>query len=183
MYKHCASMGVLVFAALASAASQAADGDGNGGYVGVGAGQAKTEIDGLIDDNATAFKIFGGWTFNRYIAAEAGYFDGGDAGRTAGAQRLEVEANGFYAAVLGSLPLGERFSLFARSGYAYYEVTASLQAPGVDLSESDENGSLLYGAGASAQLTDSLGLRLEFEALDVSDAAFEMLTLSATYRF
>jgi OOP family OmpA-OmpF porin len=182
MYKHRARIGVLLLAVLASAGAQAAD-DGEGGYVGIGAGEAKLEIDDFIDENDTAWKIFGGWSFNRYIAAEVGYFDGGDPSTTDGTVRRQVEADGFYAAAIGSLPLGDRFSLFARLAYAFYEATASLQAPGVSVSESDEDEDLLYGIGATAQVTDSFGVRLELEALDVSNAAFEMLTLSATYRF
>jgi OOP family OmpA-OmpF porin len=182
MYKHRARIGVLLLAVLASAGTQAAD-DGKGGYVGIGAGEAKTEIDEFIDENDTAYKIFGGWSFNRYIAAEVGYFDGGNPTSTVGTQRLQVDADGFYAAAIGSLPLGDRFSLFARLGYAFYEATASLQAPGIALSESDEDEDLLYGIGATAQFTDAFGVRLELESIDVSDAAFEMFTLSAIYRF
>jgi OOP family OmpA-OmpF porin len=182
MYKHRARIGILLLAILAAAGAQAAE-DGKGGYVGIGAGEAKLEIDEFIDENDTAYKIFGGWSFNRYIAAEVGYFDAGNPSTTEVAVRRQVEADGFYAAAIGSLPIGDRFSLFARLGWAFYEATASLQASGLTVSESDEDEDLLYGFGASAQFTDSFGVRLEFEALDVSNAAFEMLTLSATCRF
>jgi OmpA-OmpF porin, OOP family len=182
MYKHRARIGVLLLAVLASAGAQAAD-DGKGGYVGIAAGEAQTEIDFFIDENDTVYKIFGGWSFNRYIAAEVGYFDGGNPTATIGTQRREVESDGFYAAAIGSLPIGDRISLFARLGYAFYDVTLSAQAPGIDLSESDDDGDLLYGFGAAAHVTDGFDVRLELEAIDVSNAAFEMLTLSAIYRF
>lgn len=182
MYKHRARIGGLLLAVLVSAGAQAAD-DGKGGYVGIAAGGAKTEIDIFIDESDTAWKIFGGWSFNRYIAAEVGYFDGGNPTATVGTQRRQVESDGFFAAAVGSLPIGEHVSLFARLGYAYYDATLSVQAPGLDLSETDDDADLLYGFGATAHITDAFDVRLEFEALNVPTSAFEMLTLSAIYRF
>lgn len=182
MYKHRARIGILLLATLASAGAQAAD-DRNGGYVGIAAGQAKTEINSFIDDDDTAYKVFGGWSFNRIIAAEVGYFDGGDATATVGTQRRQVGADGFYAAAIGSLPIGEYLSLFARLGYAYYDAELSAQGPGISMSESDDDADLLYGLGATAHFTDAFDVRVEFEAIDVANAAFEMLTVSAIYRF
>ena len=49
-----------------------------GFYVGAGIGQATLEADDVgFDADDTAFKVFGGYSFNDYFAVELTYFDGG----------------------------------------------------------------------------------------------------------
>lgn len=125
-----ASLGALIAVpALAQDTSHA--------YFGVSVGQSKTEIDangvtsGLLpgvsaassstDEKDTAYKLFGGYQFNRNLAIEGGYFNLGNnsfnavtspAGTLAG----ETKAQGLNLDLVGTLPLTERLSALARIG-------------------------------------------------------------------
>ena len=176
MYKHCGFLLLM----LATASAHAAD--DRGVFVGIGAGEANIESGGF-DESDTAFKLFGGYSFNKYLAAEFSYIDGGTPHTDDGTTRLEVESTGWVLSALGRLPLGERFALFGRFGWAFYESTATLRAPGGVLIEVDNDDDLFYGIGAAAQITEAFGVRLEWEALDVSDGSYDILSLSAVVRF
>src|SRR5262245_43570426 len=82
------------------------------------AGAAGTSFNCQRED--TAGKVFGGWRFNRYLAAEISYLDYGVAKATSvvpGVQAsatTKVKAAGLSA--LGSVPLGERLALLGRLG-------------------------------------------------------------------
>ena len=92
-----AALGCLALAGLASPAALAQD---SGWYAGGGIGRAVTTIDderiraglasqGLTttgmtqDDSDTAYRLFGGYQFNRHFGLEAGWFDLGRFGFTA----------------------------------------------------------------------------------------------------
>lgn len=78
------SITATVTLALALTAGTAIAEEDRGFYLGAGVGQFNLEIDdfeGLTTDtfdaDDTSLKIFGGWRFNPYIAAELAYIDFG----------------------------------------------------------------------------------------------------------
>ena len=60
-----------------------------GFYVGASIGQGTVKVDSVdFDESDTAFKVFGGYSFNQHFAIELAYFDGGDAEMSLGKGRL-----------------------------------------------------------------------------------------------
>jgi Outer membrane protein beta-barrel domain len=102
-------------------------------YVGGGAGLAK--INNLCkagsrygcDDQAGSFRLFGGMKFNKYFALEATLDIGGDflaPGSTAAGYDGGVAASFFGLNAIGSIPMGERVSLYGGvSGVFSYVLT------------------------------------------------------------
>jgi OOP family OmpA-OmpF porin len=163
-----------------------------GFYVGAGIGEATVEIDDTgFDESDAAFKVFGGYNINQYLAMEAGYFDGGTADRTSAGRfvggSIEVSTSGLNLSLLGRVPLNERFSLHARVGVASYDVdTKVVVYSPVDRStfeDSDSNDDLTYGLGVAFDLTPSFELRADYEAVDASDGELTLLSVSALYKF
>jgi opacity protein-like surface antigen len=175
---------IAVVAVAFSGAGQALAQDSEeqqGIYIGVGIGDAATEINQLsVDENETAYKLFVGYRFNQFLALQGDFLDLGRTDSTFGVQNLAVETRGFTARIEGTLPLAF-LELFATAGYIFSDVKATLGGSQIfDESDSD----LVYSAGAGIEVFERLVLRLEYEiieieALDDSKA----LWITAGWRF
>jgi opacity protein-like surface antigen len=155
----------------------------SGPYLGVSVGWATDKAD-EFEDSGVGFKVFGGYAFNEYFAAELGYVDAGKLEDHIQGLNVTIESSGVIAAVLGRLPLGDAFSLFAKVGYALYDEKVTLrQAAGFMQSETNDADDPLYGVGAELSLGERVQLRAEYEIVDIPDADFDIVTVGATLRF
>lgn len=120
-------------------------------YIGANAGQNKMDFSGL--KASTAYSVFGGYSFNEYIAAELAYVDFGsadiDGGGTVKGSAVSINA-------VGSFPLGRDFSLFAKLGYASTKVESAGSA-------SETKDDTTYGIGAQYNATRNVGIRLAYD--------------------
>lgn len=140
-------------------------------YLGAGIGQA-TIKDSPFKDDDIGFKVFGGYGFNQNFAVEAEYIDGG----TAKDFGIKVDSSAFAVSVLGSLPLNDAFSLFARLGYASWKLDVK-NGPNAD----DED--LQYGLGAAFNVGAQFQIRAEWEAIDVSSGSNDFISVSGVFKF
>jgi OOP family OmpA-OmpF porin len=163
-------------------AGNLAHADDSGFYLGAGAGQATQSAEGF-DGKDTSFKLLGGYTFNKYLAAEAGYIDGGEQSDTTDGLTLAVKSDGFFAAALAKLPLGEYAAPYVKFGYVFYDSTATVSAGGQSLSESSSDEDLLYGVGCEFKFTEHFRLRAEYERVDVPDTDFDIFSIVAAFHF
>ena len=187
---------VPTMAALAVAWSPRAIAEDAGWYVGFGAGQSRAKIDdgrisgGLLadgftttsitnDDSHFGFKVFGGYAFNRYIALESGYFDLGRFGFwadtvPAGTLRGNIKIRGGNFDVVGSVPIGEKFSLFARGGLNYANSKDTFAGTGsvtvINPSPRKWAANYKFGVGAEYDFTRYVGMRIEAERYRIDDA-------------
>jgi len=173
------------------ATASLADND-RGLYAGAGVGifniKARdiTEVQALaseFDSDDTSFKVFGGWRFNRYIAAELDYNDFGKPDDDVNGVPVSAEIYGFAPMLVGTLPLGP-LEVFAKVGYLFYDlkVKAGGQKLG-SISGNDEN--LIYGAGLGLTIFGHLNARLAYERIDVSDTVddADAVWLTGEWRF
>jgi len=151
----------------------------------------------FFDTSSTAYKLFGGYRFNRFFTVEAAYMDGGDASETyvdalaAPILNLQYKSRGFQGSVLGSLPLGgSAFSLFGRVGILDWKAEL-ISRDLVALTEARASGDgqdPFFGGGLLAALDNSI-LRLEYEYVefDTDDNDFgsksEVVSLSVAWIF
>jgi OmpA family protein len=90
----------------------------------------------ISDDNHHfGFKAFGRYEINRYFALESGYFDLGKFGfmadtLPAGSLRGDINIKGVNFDAVGSVPIGDKFSLFARVGVNYADSKDSFSGTG-----------------------------------------------------
>ncbi len=163
-----------------------------GFYAGVGVGQFNVQADDIddigpivseFDSESTSLKIFGGWRFNRFLAAEVDYIDFGSLDEDIAGSTVDLELSGLAPYLTGTLTLGP-VELFARLGYLFYDLEVDLEDGDFNAEEgSDED--LVYGFGAGIVLFDHLQTRLEYEIVDVSETLddADALWLSAAWRF
>ncbi|HEX2493297.1 MAG TPA: outer membrane beta-barrel protein [Steroidobacter sp.] len=183
-----ASLTALLLSALGPAPAFAAEEGGL--YLGAGAGQFNVEIDDVntadeviesFDSDDTSWKVFGGWRFGRYFAAELDWIDLGNPEETVNNVNVDAEIDGFAPYLLGTLPLGP-VELFAKAGYYFYDITVNGRSLGGSVDDSNED--FVYGAGIGLTLFDHLHARLEYEIIDISEIDdANAIWLSGAWRF
>ena len=98
--------------------------------------------------------MFGGYSFNEYIAGEIAYTDFGSADTDFAG--VTTKGNAASISAVGSLPLGRDFSLFAKVGYA----STRAEATGVASETKDD---VTYGVGAQYNAIRNVGIRLGYD--------------------
>ncbi|HSC67720.1 MAG TPA: OmpA family protein [Cellvibrio sp.] len=158
-------------------------------------GGGLTSID--EDESDRGYKVFVGYQFNNHVALEAGYADLGDfsyeVGRAPGAGSLRGDASykGYNLDLVGTLPLTQRWSAFARVGAFHYEAeqnfvgTESLAA---SLSNDDKDTGYKFGGGFEYAFTERLSARIEAERYRIEDmigdhGSVNLYSLGLVYRF
>ena len=206
-----ATLGLAVLAAIASPCAVA---DDSTWYVGGNIGKSKASIDdaritsallgegftttSLSDDKSdTGFKLYGGYRFNSFLALEGGYFNLGKFGYTAGTLPLgtlngRMKVSGVNLDLVGSVPLGEQFSVFARAGVIDADAKDTFTGTGavtvINPNPSKRAASYKFGAGLGFDFTRALGMRVEVERYRIDDAVgnkgdIDLLSVGLLYRF
>lgn len=201
-----ASLGILL------AAPAAAQSDGHY-YGGISVGRSDTEIDpggqtssllpgvsatsSTTDPRDTAYKLFGGYQFNRNFALEGGYFNMGNSSfnantSPAGTLAGETKAQGINLDLVGTMPLTNNFSLLGRVGahHTWSKSTYSGTGAGAGvIGNSKRSGSdYKVGLGMQYEFNPSVWLRGEVERYRVKDAVgrranVDMVTVSLVFPF
>lgn len=180
------------------------------GYVGLAIGQSRTSndlvnnLEGALsnadsvqtnfDRTDTAWKAFGGWRFNPYIAVEASYADLGKTHTdttmlsTFSSVPAEVfvdrKVRGWGLDAVGSYPVGPRALVFARIGAFRARTQADIALEGDiafrnlnpsvrGLSNSNNKTVTHYGVGGEWSFMSNLALRLEWERFAKMGKGFE----------
>jgi OOP family OmpA-OmpF porin len=168
-------------------------------YVGAGVGQGSVNTNSIevitgqrykFDANDTAFKIFGGWNYNKYIGVQLDYFDLGNASDKKTFDfdgepvpvNTEIGVSGWVPWVVGTLPIGI-FELSAKVGYAFYDIDGKVSALGEHDNFKDSDQDFAWGVGAGMTFFEHLATKLEYETIEVSGAQVDALWLTGAWRF
>jgi OOP family OmpA-OmpF porin len=171
----------LAVAAFAFAGAAAAQPSLSSVYIGGTIGQAeyKDACSGLTDcdEKDTAWRILGGYQFNRYFAAELGYHNLGEASAQAGA----IEGTAWELVGIGAYPVIDKLSVYGKLG-AYRGELEGLGAK-------ETNSDLTYGVGLQYDVLKNVGLRSEWQRYNkMGGGAFtetdvDVLSAGVVYRF
>lgn len=170
---------VIAGTLLATAPASAAE---RGFFAGAGIGQVTTDVDDVwgsgydFDESDTGFKIFGGYKFFDWLGVEAAYMDGGEPSVKKSypgeSESLEIGVNTLVASAIFALPIGEKFELFIKPGWAYWDSQTTYRYSSTDVnyrvSDDDSGAAFFIGAGGSFNFTENLGMRVEYEWFDVA---------------
>lgn len=177
----------LCAASLLAGAAQAREGSW---YLAVGFGASTTEVDESVvgvagatassllrDERDPGFKLLVGYAFSPYWAVEGGFAQLGEFSITrdvtapaAGAANASLRVKGFVIDLVGTAPLGRRFSAIGRAGVLLSEVrtfravsgSATLE-PGLPSSAISDEFNFKLGAGLQYELSPKVALRAEWE--------------------
>src|SRR5262245_42995693 len=131
-----------------------------GGALGRSSFGSGCRLGGSCDDSDNAFKIFGGYQFNKYVAGEFGLVDLGKSKSEAGGLTDEFKARAWELTAVGSLPIIERFSVFGRFGLYFADSKENTNFTG---NSTHSNNDLTYGVGVRYDFTRNLAVRGELQ--------------------
>ena len=207
----------LILACSGASAQSAVAGTTRGFYGGVGFGDAEptswdndywySDVDS--GDGDTSLSVFAGYRFNRYLAAEVGWFDAGTMGWDQSLvyvpdlldvynTDVALEVTAVNATVLGILPFARVWEAYIRGGAAFYNadadqrLTPSFGGATVERSVDDSGADLLIGIGIGVTLFQRAHVRLEFQSFFIDEdliaveddtASVDTLLLDVQYRF
>lgn len=140
-----------------------------GWYAGLTLGQSKQKdaCDGVsgagisCDDKDTAWRILGGYQFNKNLAVELGYTDVGEVSAS-GTFSASIEAKIWELVAVGSWPFTPNFSAYGKLGMYRGDTDFSTNNPAF-ANESESNTDLTYGIGVRWDFTRNLGARAEYQ--------------------
>jgi OmpA-OmpF porin, OOP family len=164
----------LIVALLGTALALPIVAQAEGAYVGVNVGRSEIKAEG-DKDHDTAFKLNGGYDFDKTFGIEAGYVDLG--------KFNDGKVSAFYVAGTGNLAINEQFSLFAKIGFS---------ADRVKLDRTNEkfnNTSAIIGVGAAYNFSKTFSLVGEYEnfgkVYDENDGSVkaDMFSVGLRYKF
>lgn len=141
-----------------------------GWYVGATIGQSKQKdacegASGLgisCDDKDNAWRILGGYQFNKNLAVELGYTDAGEASASGGGLNVAVSGKIWEVVAVGSWPFAQNFSAYGKLGLYRGDSDLTTNVPGFS-NESESNTDLTYGIGVRWDFAKNLGARLEYQ--------------------
>lgn len=159
----------------------------NGFFINASAGSAELseDFDGFdVDADSTAYRITAGWRFSDYLAVEGGYHNFGNFDQTFNIEgtptEVSLKADGFTFGGVGSLPLGDRFALFARAGVFFWDGDADINSV---TQASPEDTNLYLGAGVRLALSERLSLTADGSNYDLDDTSSTVLSIGIDLRF
>ncbi len=157
-----------------------------------------TGLSSRLDDKDTAYKLQVGYRFTPNLAVEGGYVDLGKlkymASFTGGTGRAEIKATGWNLAVVGSLPLGQDFSLFGKLGMIDAKVEANVFATGAggaaSAGVSDTSWKGHWGFGLDYAVNQKMAIRAEIERFSklgdnntTGEGDVDLLSLGVVFKF
>ena len=187
-----AGIGMLMAASAAPSFAQ----EGGYYYGGLSVGKSQARIDeeritasllasGLTttgmskDQRDTAFKLFGGYQFNRNFGLEAGYFNLGKFGFSstttpAGTLNGQIKLHGVNLDLVGTLPLTDNLSAIGRIGAQRASARDSFSGTGavavLNANPRKSEVNYKFGAGLQYAFSPSVLIRGEAERYRVNDA-------------
>jgi len=205
-------MGLVGIAVLSSASAASQD---SFWYIGGNVGQSRAKIDDarinaqllaagrtpisiVNDERNTAFKLLGGYQFNKNFAVEGGYFNLGQFGYAAttapaGTLNGTIKLQGLNLDLVGLWPMSEKFSALGRVGMNYAQAKDNFTSTGAVATPTTPNPSknaLNYKAGLGLQydFSHAVAMRVEAERYRIDDAVgrkgdVNLYSLGLIYRF
>jgi len=156
-------------------------------YAGLSFGQSSVDVDcsGVpgCDDSDSAWKILGGYRFNRNLAVELGYTDLGEASIDGGALgTFSAEATAFEVVAVGSWPVTNEFSVYGKVGVFRWDVDATGTGSLAAFSGSDSGTDITFGAGVQYDFTKQFGVRGEWQRYSADDD-IDVISIGVVFRF
>ena len=147
-----------------------------------------------VDDSAVGVQFYAQYKFNRWFGLEGGYMDTGEfEDRTGESNEFNtgIRFTGFSLSALGYIPLGgasDNFDLYGKIGYFDLDVdlTSEPTLPDIPIQSvsTGHDTGLLLGAGTVIKMSESFGIRAEFDWYDVEESDhLWVLALGLEYHF
>jgi opacity protein-like surface antigen len=149
-----------------------------------------TTVPGTCDTSNFAAKVYGGYEFNKYLGAEGALVYLGTAsadGVYLGAATTDdVYAGGLELVGTGTIPVTDKFGILGKAGVLLWGISSET---GTGFDRQDSGASFAMGAGLKYDVTEHVGVRLEWERFwqvgnnTVGESDVDLFTIGGLYRF
>jgi len=160
-------------------------------YVGIGVGSAAYKVDlgtdGNFEENGTGTKLYTGYTFNKYFAAEVTAYNFSEA--SIGAIELSpggpvvlgaaASMKGLGGYAVGMYPVSKKMNLMVKLGFLNWN--ADLSANGNSRSNSGTDAA--YGLAASYAFTKEFLATAEWESFNTDNPELSMFSIGFRFNF
>lgn len=146
-----------------------------------------------IPDSYSSLNPYLGLEFNKYIALEGGYFQSAEESENVsipllGTGETNLKLKGWYADVIGSLPINPQVDILGLVGYGQAKFTGDIDIAGTSVNVDSDNVDMWrFGGGASYNITDNVRVRglVRYITLDEDSGLDDAFQYSAgvNYRF
>jgi opacity protein-like surface antigen len=161
----------LGFVSLLSLLSFQALADDKGLYLGAGVSNIETDKTHLSDDDSS-YKVFAGYRLNSYLAFEGAFVDLGQFED----KELDFDGKSVQASAHVGFPVGDRVRIFGSVGAHAWDADGNA-------ADDDTGVDLTYGAGVEFDVFRNIGIRAEYEILEVGNINLNQTTASAFVLF
>jgi len=173
---------VLLIAPFVSTQSPCAAEVLDNAYIGLGIGVAQISEDLiLVDDSSVAYKAVLGYELSENVSLEASFVTLDDyeafSPFVVDTQRSVADGRGLNVTAVLRMPLADSFDLNAKIGVLFWNTDselASIESSGSDLS---------FGLGANFRVSEALGIRIDFDALNFGGVDANVGSVALQYRF
>lgn len=167
-------------------------------YAGIGLGQAENKqrtaniggegFAGNIDNEDSSWKIFGGYRlWDEFVAVELSYADLGETKvegtsgglPSTGTQEMET----FTIGLTGRIPITDPLGVIIHLGFSRNSSKINTTIGGTGTFQGATDFEFYYGGGLQYEITDTIGVRAEFEAFEVANYRVNLLSAGILYRF
>lgn len=157
------------------------------GHVGLSGGQSHFRTDCSssfsCDKKDTAWKVYTGGSVNDVLGAELGYTDFGKI-NASGGQTKAWAAN---LSLTAGVPIGDRFSVFAKGGGVYGRTDVQASAASLVKTGHKTGWGYTYGVGGALGVTRNVQVRLDWDRYKLDFAGgsrdVDLLSAGVQYRF
>jgi OOP family OmpA-OmpF porin len=153
-------------------------------------------LSGSTTNDDFGWKVFAGFSYSEYVAVEVAYVDLGEVSIKAesdgdgiafdpGPVNASIGTSGLSLALVGSMPINDKFGFQAKLGYFAWSADETLSNVAfVPVSVSRDGSDPMFGLGAVYRPNDRYEIRLEYETFsDIEEVDGTLASLGFSVRF
>jgi hypothetical protein len=153
---------------------------------------------GSADNTDKGWKGFVGFRLFKFVSIEVDKIDVGEVSISAvsdgsvlpippnfaaGDVAATIDLDGYRLSALASLPIGKRFSVFARFGYFEWDTVTSVANDGVTTTDVASDTDDFYGAGVAWKFKGGTSLRVEYETMTLDSTDVDIASVGLAFGF
>lgn len=158
----------------------------DGWYGGLNFGQSNYRgvDEDSVDSRSEAWKVYGGYQFNKYLSVEGGYVNLNDMKARTGSIVTNMATQAWTLGVVASYPVTKKFSVMGKLGAAYMDADVTVKnGAALTVRSSDDGYEPNYGVGVSYALLDNLSVRAEWERFDRKEYDIDLVSAGFAMKF
>ncbi len=154
-------------------------------YIGISLGSVGTDGFG-VDDSEAGLILFGGYNLTENFAVEGGYSNLGDFSSSinffGNTTTTNAETSALYIAAVGKMPINDKVHLRGRIGLAFWESDVSTTSNIFGTTSNSFDGTdLMFGIGASYQMSNKMNLIVDYTSFDLDGADANSLSVGVQF--